>query len=411
MDTALRRIGLIRRKNLGGLNWNSLGADTTPHNSRLNTPAGRREAYTSWVYGAANAVAQDVAVSEPILTSKDQLLEAPNHWLSKLLAKPNRKQTWYDLIELTAIQLQVFGNCFWYKVVDNSNIPIGILILNPTEIYPIKANNEYGYTFSYLGGSVGNIDPSNLVHHSYPNLTGGLMGQSIVTAASMAIDTDTEASKWNLNFFHNHAMAINTVETENQLDDVALERLKKEWASNFRGSSNSHKTLFLDQGLKVRQLNLSQKDMDFLMGRKYNMIQTLALFGVPGIVLGIIESSNRASAEAVDYVFARRRIKPNLTKIYNRINQDLILPHASPGDKLKLWFTDPVEADKTQILADKIGAVNKWSTINEIRALDNLEPVAGGDVIYQPFGLAPLGQGAPPVEPTPEPEDDDNTSG
>jgi phage portal protein BeeE len=73
--------------------------------------------YTSWVYAAVNATAQEVARQRPYLfrntgpAEHDQEPLPPTHPLARLLAHPNPWLTPWELWYLTVVYLELTGNC------------------------------------------------------------------------------------------------------------------------------------------------------------------------------------------------------------------------------------------------------------------------------------------------------------
>src|SRR5438552_7037969 len=76
--------------------------------------------YQSWVYAAVNAIAQDVARQKPFLfrntgqADHEQVLLPQTHPLVRLLENPNPWMTPWELWYLTAVYLELTGNCYWY---------------------------------------------------------------------------------------------------------------------------------------------------------------------------------------------------------------------------------------------------------------------------------------------------------
>ena len=53
-------------------------------------------------------------------------------------------------------------------------------------------------------------------------------------------------------------------------------------------------------------------------------------------------------------------------------------------------FTDLLPEDKEFFLKEQTEGINKFWTVNEVRELRGLDPVPGGEVLYQPQTLLPL---------------------
>lgn len=412
------------------------------YTSRLGNQKQQLQSYRDWVYAAASAIAEDVAtvdfelyvnrsgtksaiigqkIMNPIYAkslksklvttvkghNKPALEEIENHILLDLLYNPNPFMTKDEFIELTVLHMELAGEAFWYLIRNGSGVPVEMWPLMPNLIQIKKHPTEFieGYAYITPGGSTMIIEPDDIIHHKYTNPNDLYRGMGTVQAAARAIDTDSHAADWNRNFFYNSATPDVVLEADGTLSDETWKRLKEDWEGKYKGSDNAHKTAILEEGLKIKTVSLAQRDMEFLEGRKFNRDQILALFRVSGAILGIQENSNRATAEAAEFTFAKRVIRPKMQRLCARITQDLAVQF---DNKLVLSFEDPVPEDKEYNLKEKQTSVNHWRTINEVRAENGDDPIDGGNVLYMPLNLMPLGStppSAPSGEGTDKPED------
>jgi HK97 family phage portal protein len=389
-------------------------------------------AYIGWVYGAVNLIAQEVktvdyrlyvnrtstknasihhrliqtplqtrqlmakkvkrqVVDKGLLVEKEMpaLEELDNHVLLDLLANPNPFQTGEDLIEITEQHKKLAGNAFWLIIRDGSGLPQTIWPAMPWEVKIIPHPVEFiaGYEYQTPGGERIPFAPEDVIHFKSGHPYNRYRGMGVVAAAARAIDTDTHAQESNRRLFSQGGIPDLVLTAEEPLDDQSFRRLKQEWESSYAGSQNAHKTAILEGGVKPEKLNISPRELEFLEGRRFNRDEILAMFNLAADNLGITENSNRAVAEAQDYRLAKRVTRPEMKSITSTITQRLAPQY---DIKLIVGFTDPVPEDKEFVLKEKTESVNKYRTINEIRALEGDEPITGGDEIYQPVGMVPL---------------------
>lgn len=444
------------RKAITGNNkksFSGLFSQSLNFSSRLGNQKEQLNAYRDWVYAASRAIAEDVAtidfelyinrtgtksaiVSQKLQSKKlvkelkrtqvkslkghmkPALEEVENHILLDLLYCPNPFMTKDEFMEMTALHMELAGEAFWYVIRNNAGVPIELWPLMPYLVQIKKSPTKFieGYAYITPSGNTMIIEPDDIIHFKNVDPNNLYRGMSVVRASARAIDTDAHAADWNRNFFYNSAVPDIALEADGTLSDESYKRLKEDWDGKYQGTDNAHRTAILEEGLKVNVLSMAQRDMEFLEGRKFNRDQILALFRVSGAILGIQENSNRATAESAEYVFAKRVIKPKMMRITNRITEDLAVQF---DPKLVVGFENPVPEDKEYILREKEVSINKWRSINEIREDEGHEPIKGGETIYQPLNLMPIGQEAPekPEEPekpndekpVEEPEKDDET--
>lgn len=403
--------------------------------SRLTGQKQQLEAYRDWVYAAARAIAEDVAtvkfelyvnrtgtkssiIGQKIENSmylkelkakqvvsakgykKSALEEIENHPILDLLYNPNPFMTKDEFMEMTVLHMELAGEAFWYIIRNAQGTPVELWDLMPNLVQIKKDPAKFieGYAYMTPSGNTMIIEPKDILHFKYTNPNNLYRGMGTVQAAARSIDTDSHAADWNRNFFYNSAIPDMVLEADGTLTDETWERLNQEWQGKYQGTDNSHRTAILEEGLKVNVLSLAQRDMEFLEGRKFNRDQILALFRVSAHILGISENVNRANAEAAEFTFAKRVVKPKMQRITSRITQSLAPQY---DEKLVVGYENPVPEDKEYLLKEKQTSVNSWKTINEIRAEMGDEPVQGGDVLYQPINLMPLGTEVTPAEETP----------
>lgn len=356
-----------------------------------------KAAYKGWVYACVTAIAEDVAQAELHFQrlTKDGWVNQDDHISLQTLRGVNSFMTFSELLINTQSFLELEGNAFWY-------VPTGSVTKKPAEIWPldpsrmivIRDNNTFvgGYIYKNEKGEQIPFSIKEIIHFKRFNPLNRYRGMGTVAAAALAIDTDTYASTWNRNFFFNSAMPSATLETDKVMTQEQLNRVKAEWDSRYKGTENAHKLAILMGGLKFNPVQVSQKDMEFLEQRKFSRDEIMAIFRVPKTAILITEGVNRANAEAVDYVFSKRVIKPRIQFIVDRLNEFYLPLFNEDTTKARFDFKDPTPENTELAIKVYEAGVNKWLTINDIREEEGKEPVDGGDQIYLPINVAPIGK-------------------
>lgn len=184
-----------------------------------------------------------------------------------------------------------------------------------------------------------------------------------------------------------------TLETAGTLTKEQLDRIKAEFDARYKGVDNAHKLAILQGGLTFKPITLSQRDMEFLEQRRFTRDEILGIFRVPKTALLITEDVNRANAEATDYVFSKRVVKPRMEFIVDQLNEFYLPMFGESLKSMRFVFTDPVPQNIELKLKEKETGIRAgYYTINEVREEEGLDPVDGGDVVYLPINLIPIGQ-------------------
>lgn len=355
-------------------------------------------AYKGWVYAAVTAITNDVSTIDLRLMMKtsEGPIDVTDAGLApyELLYNPNQVFSFSDLIELHQTYLELVGRAFWYTPLTVGGKPGRILPMIPyrVKVYRDKQNIIAGYSYTDEKGTEvpfdveevlfdRELDPNDPYHGGY----------GTAYAADIAIDTWEYASRWNKDFFYNSAIPEGVLSTDQSLSDEQFKRLREEWNENHKGLSNARKTAVLEKGLMYHSVSTSPKDMDFHALKTDTRDEILAMFRVPRTVVGITDDVNRANAEATDYVFSKRVVNPRMRKLVDFLNKHY-LPRFNMSGEYEFTYTDPTPRDLKSKYENHGNAISRGiETINEAREQFDLPPVQGGDQIYLPLNVAPIG--------------------
>lgn len=207
------------------------------------------------------------------------------------------------------------------------------------------------------------------------------MGQS--EALADEIETDEYAAKFQKRFFFNDATP-NIIIGMPKSTEEQRKRFLAEWMQRFKGVFQSHGVATVNGDVTVNKIGESMKDMDMVNGRTFLRNAALEHYGVPREIMGITESSNRATSEAAQFIYAQNVLMPILRRREEAINHQLI-PWF--GDDLVWHFDDIVPRNQE---FDKAVGLDGWNagllTKDEAREKLGMPPCkVGGDVYKTQF--------------------------
>lgn len=351
--------------------------------------------YRGWPYACIRAISEEVGNIDLKLMreNKDGTEEVTDrNDLMDLLHRVNGTMTKANLFKSTSAYLDLTGNAFWYLARDKSKKIAEIWPLRPDYVELVK--NELGLVIGYKlrTGNKGGADLpfTDVIHFKEFDPLDTSIGKGVIESARDSITMDNAARVYNRAFFENGAIPdyVFELDADSTMDEGEMEAFKEAWNSEYGTPGRAHKTGVLQGGMKLRELQRSQKEMDFIETRRFNRDEILAMFRVPRTVLGITDDVNRSNAETTNYVFALRAIKPRMQMIIDTLNEFLVPEY---GDDLFLDFVSPVPDDLTTKGNYYVQGHNKWLSTNDIRRLEGLPPISNGDAIYQPAINFPVG--------------------
>lgn len=408
IEKLLGRIGYAKAEKALPSIYGGATADpfTIWRSSKKVSPDRALEVYMGWVYACIRAIAEELANMEFQLfkVGKEADEQIYEHELLDLLGAVNNYQTGIELKYLTAAHLEAVGNAFWYLegAKSETDKPTAIHIFNPARTKILINRETFPHritSYEYHDGTrTLPFKPYEILHLKYPDPTDLIEGVGTVQSTIQWIDADNYAMEFNRRFFLNGARLGGFLESESAYTPEQLEYLKKSFEAIFKGVENAYKVAALPKGTKFQAASESQKDMDFANLMNVMRDRILAGFRVPRTALGITDDVNRANAEATNYVFALRTIKPKMQLITSYLNEFLVPRY---GDDLYLTFADPVPENREQRVAEMAAAVGNAPvmSVNEAREqYFGLDPVENGDAVAKPFSLLSLGKPKPKAE-------------
>lgn len=290
----------------------------------------------------------------------------------------------FDFLKQLVSSLQLTGSAYFWKFKIGNKIE-SLEFLRSDMIVIEEEANGFLKGYRYHGGGVDKFFPPDevLVFNlfspikSYPHVVKGF---SPMQAVAIQAEMDGAATTWQWNFFKNNASSRDVLMTEHNVTPETLERLEAKRNMNHKGVNNSHKTAILPNGLKYQNIDVSQREMDFVESRRFTRDEILAIFNVPKSMVGIVEDVNRANAQSNERIFAKNCIKPLADQIQNQLNKDLFK---------WVWyfhFVNVVPIDTEQLTNDlNNGAI----TINEYRQARGFRQIKEGDKLkLSPFLLS-----------------------
>ncbi len=208
------------------------------------------------------------------------------------------------------------------------------------------------------------------------------------------VEIDEYAAKFQKNFFYNGATP-DTVVLLPGADEKQVKRFRATWIDKFAGVFRSHGVEIIGAPREgnmpsVTKLSDNMKDLDMVNGRTFTRDAIMEHFGVPREIMGITQNSNRATADAAQYIYAKNVLRPRLMQRQDAINLQLLPAY---GDGLYWEYDDAVPHD---LEFDKSLAMEGWQngllTKNEAKELLGMETDGKGD-IYK-IGFSDLFVGA-----------------
>lgn len=300
---------------------------------------------------------------------------------------PNAWMTPAEFISAMVVNRMLRGNA--YAAIERSATgePIALIPLSADqmEVAVIAGGEVYTY---YQDGKIVAMAPENVVH--WKGIGNGFMGLSKLeymrATTNEAIHTQDNANS----LYGKGSKPAGVLQTDSRLNADQVAALMQRFQTNMTSSGGG--LLIADRGLRYTQLSLSPADTQLLQARQFSVEEICRWFGVPGVLVGANGQTTWGSgiAEIVSG-FHKFTVGPLCRQFEQALHRRLV-PIADRSRytiefKLDGFLrSSPQERSAYYSTLAQNGVLSR----NEIRRLENLPPVEGGDQLTAQSNLVPL---------------------
>lgn len=321
---------------------------------------------------------------------------AHDHPLYRILHdQANEEMTSFVWRETLMGHLALWGNAYSEIERNQAGEVIGLWPLRPDRTWPERDPKSGKLVYkTLLPDGKGVVLPADRVLH-IPGLSfDGLVGYSPIRLAREAIGLALAAEEFGARFFANDARPGGVLEHPGKLSQEAHERLRKSWEEMHQGLSKKHRIAILEEGMKFHEVSIPPEDAQFLETRKFQVTEIARIFRIPPHLLGDLERATFSNIEHQSIEFVVHTIRPWLVRWEQAINTKLF----SEAER-RVYFAEflvdgLLRGDiESRYRAYAIGRQNGWLSANDIRELENMNPIPGGDIYLIPLNMVPAGSG------------------
>jgi len=322
---------------------------------------------------------------------------APNHNLYDILhEKPNRFQTPKEFKEMQQLCVLQRGNAYGEVISTGGRGVSEVLPLNPDQVIPFWAKDgKRAYEYTEKSGGKRYILQNEMWHIMGPSLD-GLKGLNPIEYHRRTLGKSIAADKYQARFFKNDATPGIVLEAPPTMGVEAGTNLLNAW--DRRHAGDPHRTGIVYEGVKVHELGLNHEDAQYLQLLKHGVADVARILHIPLHMLAELDRATFSNIEHQGLEFITYSLMYWLVTWEESAKRDLFTPQSRRTHFAEFLVDALLRADmKTRYEAYSSAVGGPWMSINQPRALENMNPVEGGDKILQPMNMQELG--AAPVVP------------
>lgn len=318
-----------------------------------------------------------------------------------LLDSPHPDLVPYDFWELVHTHRLLWGNAYLLKLRNAAGQLVELWPIHPSRVKVGRVSEATGVPATDVGRKIYAIDGGepaggqtrydDTILHLPAFGYDGVSGVSPIRIAAQGIGLSLAAEEYGARLFGSGSLASGILQTEQRLKPEQANALHQRWREKATGIATAHDVVVLDSGVEFKQLTIPPEDAQFLESRRFQVAEVARMFGVPLHLLQEVEGSTSWGTGIAEQtlgfvIFTLRRwlirteqavtriLKPE--PVYAQYSLEGLL-RGAPKDRAEFYT--------------KMWQLGVYST-NDIRKLEDMPPVEGGDMRYVALNYGQLGQ-------------------
>lgn len=312
--------------------------------------------------------------------------------LARLLRySPNQYMTAQEFRECMTMQLAFYGNAYALVERNGAGDVISLLPLNSVNmdvrlegkkiVYRYKRDSEYA-----------NFNQKEIFHLKGFGFN-GLVGMSPIAFATKTAGVAVAMEDQQREFYANGAKSPKILSTGDKvLSKVQRDQLEENF-KEIAGGPVKKRLWILEADFKAEDIGVSPQDAETMASRKFQVSEIARFFGVPPHLVGDVEKSTSwgTGIEQQNLGFLQYTLAPYLTRWEQTIWRWLVKPTDIGRIHAEHNLDGLLRGDSASRATFMTTLVNSGQRmVNEMRRLDNMPPLPGGDVATRQSQNVPI---------------------
>lgn len=316
------------------------------------------------------------SVFERTKTGRKEQLGSDIRWV--LHNQPNPEMSPYVFKHLVTSHVLSWGNGYCEIERDAAARPKWLWPITPNRVTPFRfESGALMYRVAQEGREPAIIPAADMLHVRGLGFD-GILGYSPIRMAEESIGAGLAMNSFAASFFGNGANPGGVLKHPKLLSPEAKKNLEQSWTRASSGK-NAGRWLVAEEGMVPERMAIPPDEAQFLESRKFQPIEICQWFGVPPHKVFALDRATWNNIEHQELEFVSDAVQPVVTqmeqeadlKLFGRINRGVLYT--------KLNMAALLRGDlKSRNEAYEIGHRNGWLNADEIRALEDMNPLPGG---------------------------------
>lgn len=320
----------------------------------------------------------------------DQRHRAAEHPLYDILHnQPNQKDSSFEYFESGQGFLGLNGNHIALIERDNKANIKELIPIHRDKVTILKGADGLPY---YHLIEENETLPMRMVHHVKAFSMDGFQGLSPLQTSADSIGLSLAVEEHASKVFSNGTTLSGVIERPKDAKAIGTQEGVDKVVNSFVGKHSGIRNMFsvamLQEGMTYKQMAMNNDQAQLIEARKMSVADISRLYGIPLSMLSESAGESYKSIEQQSLNYVIYGLMPWLKRWESAMRRDLLLPSERSEYFIEFNVAGLIRGDmKSRYDAYAIARQWGWLSVNDIRRLENLGPVDGGEVYLTPLNM------------------------
>lgn len=325
------------------------------------------------------------------LEDRDITVYDPEDQRNKILyLTPNPIHSMGMMLIDTMVDVLIRGNGYIQILRNASGRPLQLWPIHAANVEPKLMPTDDGqepqlvYEINPQSGAK-IVVPSRDIIHIRGYGSNKILGQSVLQIARESLEHALDINKRVANGVRMGTAPAGIIETDRMMTEEQIKNTRAQWELLYSGVNNAHRVAILTNGFKYTPVTYSERDVEFLGTRKFQIEEVARWFNVPVVVLKSYPVQS-IDLQDIESELMQYCIVNWLHVIETEFTRKLMEP-SEYGKKF-------IQFDKSKMLRGRqidryrghqMAIMTGFKSPNEVRIEEGLPPVPEGDFLLVPI--------------------------
>ena len=293
--------------------------------------------------------------------------------------QPDVDQTRSGHYGAVLVSLLIWGNSYTRVFRNNKGEVVNLVVLNPQKMEVTRS--AIGNKLYHYEGEPTALTSEEIVHLTDLLEPGEIKGISRVERLREALGLGIALQDFAATFFGQGVTGSLVAEVPGNLTPDQARQLSDSMSNRHGGWRKSGRVPVLTGGATIKDISIQNDQSQFIESRRFFVEEVARLFNIPLSMMDVPGSTSYASVEQNAIQFVTHTLRPFIEKLewsYSRLLPEQAFLKFNVDGLLRGDFNSRISAYST-------GLQSGFMSINDVRRIEDMTPVDGGDVYRVPL--------------------------